>query len=151
MPIFTATVETTSNATAGASASNTAVQFLMPASRQAQLLRVLVKQDATAAGENSGRWVVDRISAVGSGSAFTPLELDGLGAASALTDATKVISTTVAATNTVVDAAILDLNDGWNDFTDLGVMSGANQGFAIRRATAPTGARIVKVVLVWRE
>lgn len=151
MPIFSATVETTSNATAGASASNTAVQFLMASGRDAQLLRVLIKQDATAAGENSGRWVVDRISAVGSGSAYTPLELNPTGAASALTDATKVISTTVAATNTVVDAAILDLNDGWNDFTDLDVKAGAAQGFAIRRATAPTGARIVKVCVIWKE
>lgn len=151
MPIFSATVETTSNATAGAANSNTAVQFLMPAGREAQLLKILVKQDATAAGENSGRWVVDRISAVATGSAFTPLEMDPSGAASAITDTAKVISTTLAATNTSVDAAILDLDDGWNDFTDLDVWSGANQGFAIRRATAPTGARIVKVCVIWRE
>ena len=151
MPIFSATVETTSNANAGASASNTAIQFLMPSGREAKLLAILIKQQASAAGENSGRWVIDRISAVGSGSAFTPLELDSSGAASSLTDATKVISTTLAATNTVVDAAILDCTDGWNYFDSLGVWSGANQGFALRRATAPTGARVVVATMIWSE
>ena len=154
MPQFSLTVETTSNATAGAANSNTAIQILAPATKQFRLIGVLIHQHATAAGENIGRWVIDRITAVGSGSALTPLLLSEDGAASAITDATKTISTTVAAGNTAEDAAIVDLQPGWNWFVGPGmpaVMSGIAKGFALRRATAPTGARIVVATLIWEE
>lgn len=152
MPQFSLTVETTSNNNTG-----TAIQFLMPAARSARLLAVLIKQQASAAGENSGRWCVDRISAVSTGSALVPLELDCDSAASAISDTSITISTTLACSPTVVATTgdkILDLYDGWNYFTDnygMRVYSGANQGFAIRRVTAPTGARVVVVQAIWSE
>ena len=154
MALDSLSVETTSNATAGAAGTSTAIQFIMPASRHCRLHKVLVQQDATAAGENSGRWVVDVISAVATGSTLVPLQLDPYSAASAITDTTISISTTLACAPTVVattGVAILTLDDGWNDFSALGLWSRVNQGFAIRRATAPTGARIVKVTTIWEE
>ena len=151
MAIYSLSVETTSNNTAGNAGADSAIQFLMPASRDAKLLAVYIKQAATAAGENSGRWVVDRISAVSGGSSLTPLKMDPGSPASAITDTTKTISTTLACAPTVVDAAIVDLMDGYNDLRPLNIRAGMNQGFAIRRATAPTGARVVDIIAIWEE
>lgn len=155
MAIYSMSVETTSNATAGAAADNVALQFLMPAAREARLLRVTIQQLETAAGEHWGRWVVDRISAVGSGSSLTPLKASEASPASAITDATKTISTTLAATNTTANEAIVELVKGENLFGPAyglpEIRSGVNKGFAIRRATAPTGSRVVIVSAMWEE
>lgn len=154
MPLFSLSVETTSNNTAGTTGANTAIQWLMPASRGCKLIGIMMRQAATAAGENSGSWVVDRISAVGTGSTLVPLQLDPYSSASAITDTTITISTTLVCAPTVVattGVAILTINDGWNDYTAMDVLSGNNQGFGIRRATAPTGARVVRLMAVWRE
>lgn len=154
MALYSLTVETTSNNTAGGTGGNTAIQWIMPASRHCRLHKVLIQQDATAAGENSGRWVVDVISAVATGATLVPLQLDPYSAASAITDTTITISTTLACAPTVVattGVAVLTLDDGWNDFAAFNMWSRVNQGFAIRRATAPTGARIVKVSAIWEE
>lgn len=149
--MYSISVETTSNATAGAGASNTALQILAPSGSNFQLMAVGIFQAWTAAGENIGRWVIDRISAVATGSALTPLKLRRLQGASQITDTTKTMSTTLVATNTVSDTAILSLDSGWNDFEKYGVFSGDNLGFALRRATAPTGARVVTAVMIWKE
>lgn len=150
MAVYSLTVESTSNNNVG-----TATQYLMPASRGSRLLAVLIKQQATAAGENSGRWVVDRISAVTAGSSLTPLKTDDASRASEISDATKTISTTLAATNTVQDTAVVELNDGWNVFGQLGLLpelqSGVAKGFSVRRGTAPTGARVVGITMIWEE
>lgn len=154
MPVYTLAIETTSNATAGGTGGNSAIQLLMPASRQCRLIGVLVKQQATAAGEHSGLWVVDRISAVSTGSTLVPLKMDPYSRASDITDTTITVSSTLACAPTVVattGVAILTLADGWNDFRKLNLYSGVNQGFAIRRATAPTGARVVDIMTMWEE
>lgn len=155
---YSLTVETTSNATAGGSASNTVAQFLMPASREARLVAILIKPQQLTNTQQSGQWVVDRITAVTAGSTLVPLKLEDTSAASAITDTTKTISTTLACTNTVQDAAICQLSDGWNLFSrgagEPGIgyfRSGVNKGFAIRRATAPTGAQVVDITVVWEE
>src|SRR3990167_2528751 len=111
MALYSLTVETTSNN--NASATTAAIQMLMPASRECVLVGILIKQQWSAAGENSGRWVLDRISAVTAGSTLVPLKMEDTARASEVTDTTKTISTTLAATNTIQDTAILDLNDGW--------------------------------------
>lgn len=158
--IYSLTVETTSNSTAGAAGSSSAIQVLMPASREMRLYAVLVQQAATAAGENPGRWVVDRTTAVATGSTLVPKPAGKVGAASAITDTTISISTTLACAPTVsaADSAISDLAIGqWNIFSgvELGglpaIRSGLNGGFAIRRATAPTGARVCTVTAMWIE
>lgn len=151
--IYSLRVSTTSNATAGASGANTAIQAMMPAGREMKLLAVLVKPEQLTNTQQSGLWVVDRISAVATGSALTPLELNPSGAASAITDTAKTISTTLACTNTVVagDDPIVHLADGWNDLAKYEIWSGTNQGFAIRRATAPTGAQVVNLCMLWEE
>jgi len=154
MARYSLTVETTSNATAGAANANTVCQFLMPASRDAKLVAVLIKPQQLTNTQESGQWVVDRISAVTAGSTLVPAPLKPLSPASAITDTTKTISTTLGCTNTSVNAAVAQLMDGWNYFTqdpNLEILAGANQGFAIRRATAPTGAQVVDVTLVWDE
>lgn len=146
MPKYALTVETTSNASTG-----TVAQFLMPASRDAVLRRVVIKPQQLTNTQQSGRWVIDRISAVTAGSTLVPLKMDASSVASAITDTTKSISTTLGATNTVVDSAIVELADGVNDLESLGIRAGANQGFAIRRATAPTGAQVVGITAIWDE
>lgn len=157
---YSLTVETTSNSTAGAAGTATATQVLMPASRQMRLVAVLIQQQATAAGESPGRWVVDRITAVATGSTLTPKKLASVGAASAITDSTIAISTTLACAPTVsaADSAISDLQIGvWNMFNGVEagglprLYSGLNGGFAIRRATAPTGARVCTITKIWEE
>lgn len=154
MPLFTLNVETTSNNTAGTTGANTALQWLMPAGRNCQLLGVFIKQQLTAAGENSGNWVVDRISAVTAGSTLVPLQLDPTSRASDITDTTKTMSTTLGCTNTVVATTgvqIFSLADGWNDLAKYNIYAGAAQGFGIRRSTAPTGARVVEILALWSE
>ena len=151
MATYSLTVETTSNATAGGTGTAAAIQMLMAASTEAVLVGVMIKQQYTAAGENSGRWVIDRISAVTTGSSLVPLKMEDTSAASAITDTAKTISTTVAATNTAQDLAVVDLTDGWNDLRHLGIRSGVAKGFALRRATAPTGARVVVATMIWSE
>lgn len=150
---YSLTVETTSNATAGASAANVVAQFLMPSSREARLVAVLIKPQQLTNTQQSGLWVVDRITAVSAGSTLVPLKFEDTSAASAITDTTKTISTTLGCTNTTQDAAIVHLTDGWNYFTDnlLYLRSGVNKGFAIRRATAPTGAQVVDITVIWDE
>lgn len=159
MATYSLTVETTSNNTASATAgAATAIQALMPASREMRLLAVLINQNATAAGETPGRWVMDVISAVATGSAKTPTKLTTVGAASAITDTTIAISTTLACAPTAATSAIIDLAIGvWNIFSGIEqgglprMRSGLNQGFAIRRATAPTGARVCAITMIWEE
>lgn len=156
MPQYMLSVETTSNNTAGAADSNTAVQMLMGSGKDAQLIAVGIFQKASAAGENSGRWVIDRISALGTASTLVPKLMDPRSPASAITSTTATISTTLVGSNTHVSAndAILELNDGWNYFDRPGdptVFCGASQGFALRRATAPTGARVCVVCMIWAE
>ena len=153
MGVYSLTVETTSNATAGSADSNAVAQFLMASGRDARLLAVLIKPQELSNTQHSGQWVIDRISAVGTASSLTPLKMDATSPASAITDTSKTISTTVAAANTHVDAAILQLADGWNFFTDpkLVVRAGAGQGFALRRATAPSGSQTVDCTMIWEE
>lgn len=154
MARFSLKIETTSNNTAGSTGGNSAIQFIMPSGRQCKLVEVNIKQLAQAAGENSGDWVIDRISAVSGGSTLVPLQMDPYGRASDITDTTKTVSSTLACAPTVVTTtgvAIHDLQDGINDLRGYDFWSGANQGFAIRRATAPTGARVVEVEVIWEE
>jgi len=150
MPKFSLTVETTSNSTAGAAGTSAAIQTLMPAARNSRLLGVLL-HSPTSHPTDLGRWVIDRITAVSAGSALTPLEMDGGGAASAISNTTQSISTTLACANTNGEAAIVDCMPGWNDFSHLNIMSGIAQGFALRRATAPSGARVVVATMIWEE
>lgn len=153
MSIFSISVETTANATAGATAANTALQVLAAAGKDLRLVAVGIFQKTSAAGENSGRWVIDRISAVGTGSALVPKKMDPRGPASAITDTSKTVSNDLTATNTLVSAndAIVELGDGWNFFDKVPIWAGVAQGFALRRATAPTGARVVVVVMIYEE
>lgn len=150
MACYSLTTESTSNATAG-----TAIQFLMPASRGCRLLAVLIKPQQLSNTQQSGRWVVDRITAVATGSALTPFVLSNDGPASAITDTTITISTTLLCAPTVANSAICELADGWNLFAPRGrlpeLRSGLNRGFAIRRATAPTGAQVVGITAIWEE
>lgn len=157
---YSLTIETSSNATAGAAGANCAVQVMMPAAREMRLYAVLINQAATAAGENPGRWVVDRVTAVATGSTLAPKPAAKVGAASAITDTSISVSSTLACAPTVsaADSAISDLAIGqWNIFSgvELGglpaLRSGLNGGFAIRRATAPTGARVCTVTAIWIE
>lgn len=152
MPRYSLRIETTSNATAGAAAANAALQTLMPAARNSKLLAVLVKPQQLTNTQQSGLWAIDRISAIAAtGSAQTPLELDEGGAASAHADTAHSASTTLALTNTNVSDALLYLNDGWNFFEKWNIMSGIAQGFALRRVTAPTGAQVVDLCMIWEE
>lgn len=150
MPDYSLTVETTSNATAGA-----VLQFMMPASRNCRLLGVLIKPQQLTNTQQSGGWQVDRISAVDGahGASLVPLKLDPTATASVITDTAHSISTTLAIGGTVADAAIVQLADGWNWFLDpsMPILSGLNQGFQIKRSTAPTGAQVVDVTAIWRE
>ena len=151
MAFYSLTVESTSNSNTG-----TAIQFLMPASRECRLVAVLIKPQQLTNTQQSGRWVVDRISAVATGSSLTPFVLSNEGAASAISDTTISISTTLACAPTVANSAIVELADGWNVFDPKGnvpvlIKSGNNRGFAIRRATAPTGAQVVGVTAIWEE
>ena len=154
MPKFSATVETTSNANAGAfGTSGNMVNVLCGAGREMKLIAVILRNVAGAA-QDLGRVVVDRITAVNTANvaSFTPLELDPGGAASAITDATKVISTACNGSGgTAADSAVVEVCEGYNDFSDLNIMSGVAQGFAIRRATAPTGSRTCVATLIWEE
>jgi hypothetical protein len=158
--IYSLTVETTANATAGAAGTSSVMQLLMPASREMRLLAVLINQNNTAAGDHPGRWVVDRCTAVATGSALTPKPSTKVGATSAITDSTIAISTTLLCAPTVsaADSAISELAIGvWNIFSGIEhgglpvLRSGLNGGFAIRRATAPTGTRACHVTAFWEE
>ena len=150
MPKFTLSVETTSNSTAGAAGTSAAIQMLMPAGRNARLISVRL-YCPTSHETDLGRWVIDRISAVSAGSALTLLEMDGGGAASAISNATQSISTTLACANTNVEAAVVDCMPGFNEYLHVNLMTGVAQGFALRRATAPSGARVVCAELTWEE
>lgn len=154
MPRFSLSVETTSNATAGAANSNTAVQFLMAANREARIVAVGIFPQNSGGTQTPGSWVIDRISAVASGSALVPLKMDAASPVSAITDTAKTISTTLGATNTSTDAAILMLQPyRWNVFAPNGidVRTGPGVGFALRRATAPSGAQIVNISFIFEE
>jgi len=147
MPRYSLTVETTSNTNTGP-----AIQFLAPASKLAKLIAVMINPMNSGGTMTPGQWVVDRITAVASGSSLTPLKMDDQAPRSSeITDTTKTISTTLACSNTVGDSAILQLAPGWNFLEKLGVISGLNKGFAIRRATAPSGAQVCQVTAVWEE
>ncbi len=153
MPEFTLSLETTSQSNTGG-----AVQWLMPAARHCFLKGVDLRLISEASNRDIGRWVVDRISAIGTTNwgAQTPFEVDPGRAPSAISDATKTIATACNGSGaTQVDAAMADLHEGWNDldelFAPLGLWSGIAQGFVIRRATAPSGARVLGITVVWEE
>lgn len=149
MPKFSLTVETTSNSNTGG-----LFQFLMPSARHAKLIGCLLQLPAEESKKDIGRFVIDRISAIGSTNwdSLTPFELDPGGRASEVTDATKTIEATCNGSGaTLVDTAMFELLPGWNDLEKFNIMSGSNQGFQVRRATAPAGARVVSAMLIWEE
>jgi hypothetical protein len=156
MSIYTLMVETTSNSTAGSAGTSTAIQALAASGRDLRLIATFVEQEMTAAGETPGRWVLDRISATSAGSSATPCPMDPLSAASTIANTSQCISTTLACAGTGVSAQspcyeVPDLV-GWQYIpATVNIRAGASQGFAMRRATAPTGARVVRVGLMWEE
>lgn len=149
MPLFSLTVESTSNAnTAGM------IQTLMASGREMQLVATFLHLPTEASNRDFGRVVIDRISSIGTTNwdSLTPLELDPGGAASAITDATKSIeATSNGQAGTQVDVAIVDVPYGWFDWTPYNIVSGAAQGFMMRRATAPSGSRVLVATMIWKE
>jgi len=131
--------------------AKTYIQVLMPASREMTLVGINVSPQWTADVQNAGTWVVDRISAIhASGGAYTPIELDpNAQGASSITSTTQVTNPT--GSPTVVDSAVIGLHEGWNDLRALGIRSGPAQGFALRRATAASGALVTGLTLIWEE
>lgn len=156
MPVFYQPFETTSNANTGMIA-----QLLMPAGRDMKVLGVLLKVASTAnpVDLDIGRIVLDRITAAGSTNmaAATPIESNPAQAGSALTNTTTVVATGVTGNTangsgeTVIAGDRIDLNVGWNDLSPYDLRSGAGQGFALARRTAPAGSRIVSGMVVWSE
>lgn len=155
MAKYALVVETTLNNTSGAAGGSSAIQMLMPASRDARLVAVYCAQAYAAAGENAGRWVIDRCTAVATGSTLVPKKLNSGSEASDISDTTISISTTLACAPTVAaaDAAIFEVPEGgWTWIPDdIEIKSGVNGGFVMRRATAPTGARVVVLAMIWEE
>lgn len=154
MPYFSLTQETTGNTNTGG-----VLQWLMPAGRECWLVAVMLRLVSEAANLDIGRFVLDRISAVGATNwdTLVPLEMEGGRAPSAITSTTATVENTCnGQAGTVVgsDSAIWDFNQGWNDLRTIhgrGICSGIAQGFQIRRATAPSGNRIVVATAIWEE
>lgn len=147
---YTAPVATTSNSTAGSSASNYVSAVLGPSGGNVRIVSVLLDVQNTGATQTPGQWVLDLVSAIAGGSSLTPTPATYAGKAAA---GTAVQSTTLACTATVVTAGVITLTPGWNHLYANGIYvnSGPSKGFGLRRAVAPSGAQIVNTLIVFEE
>lgn len=127
------------------------IQMLMPAAREARLHSVLIDPMWTASPQNAGVWSIDRISALhASGGAFTPRPLLDSASASVITDTTKVTEPTGTPTQTETNVVGLCVGR-WNFLWALNITSGINQGFALARKVAASGALVCGLTMVWAE
>lgn len=148
MAHYSLTYETPSEVTA-----KTYLQWLMGAGRGAQMVACLIEPLLTADPQNSGSWVIDRISALGTGGgALTPKKLDvDNSAASAISSTTNVTAPTVEPTTSDLALVAIDLGI-WNWLEGkVDIMSGTAKGFAIRRSTAASGAHVCQIHTIWKE
>lgn len=127
------------------------VQILMPAARAMRMHSVLIDPQWTASPQNAGTWSLDRISAIhASGGAYTARVLNDDGVASVQTSTTQVTEPT--GTPTQTETNVVGLAVGvWNYLWDLNLTSGINQGFALARKTAASGALVCGLTFVWAE
>lgn len=152
MGVYSANVTTTSNANTG-----TAIQILAASGKDIQILGVGVNIANQSGTQTAGLWVLDRLTALdaSNGSTFVPLKMDPTSATSTITSTSKTISTTLAIVPTVGDSAVVQCPPGITWFVGndkpFALRAGAGNGWALRRATAPSGSQVVDCYLYWLE